>query len=125
MNKLTELIEKIEAVDQSWIEKAWERQNCLTKPPGSLGTLEEIACRIAGIQRTLTPRVDHKRIVIFAADHGVTEEGVSPYPAEVTAQMVANFLRGGAAINACATAVGAEVVVVDIGVRTPIPQVEK
>jgi nicotinate-nucleotide--dimethylbenzimidazole phosphoribosyltransferase len=125
MNKVTELIERIESVDESWIGKAWERQNRLTKPPGSLGALEEIACRIAGIQRTLTPRVDHKRVVVFAADHGITEEGVSPYPAEVTAQMVANFLRGGAAINACAQAAGTEVVVVDIGVKSPIPQVEK
>ena len=92
MNILTELIERIEGVDQTWVGKAWERQNRLTKPPGSLGALEEIACRIVGIQRTLTPCVDHKRAVVFAADHGITEEGVSPYPPEVTAQMVANFL---------------------------------
>lgn len=125
MNKLNELIERIEGVDQTWVGRAWERQNRLTKPPGSLGVLEEIACRIVGIQRTLSPRVDHKRIVVFAADHGVTEEGVSPYPSEVTAQMVGNFLRGGAAINAFARAAGAEVVVVDIGVKSPIPKVEK
>ncbi|HWH58206.1 MAG TPA: nicotinate-nucleotide--dimethylbenzimidazole phosphoribosyltransferase [Terriglobales bacterium] len=124
MNILEQLGVKVEPVDQSWITKAVGRQNSLTKPPGSLGTLEEIACRMAGIQETLSPRADRKRIVIFAADHGVTEEGVSPYPTEVTAQMVANFLRGGAAINAIATAAGAEVIVVDIGVKSPIPTVD-
>ncbi len=124
MNTVEKLTAKIELVDQGWISKALERQNSLTKPPGSLGTLEEIACRIAAIQKTLSPCVDHKRIVVFAADHGVTEEGVSPYPGEVTAQMVANFLRGGAAINAIARAARAEVVVIDIGVKSPIPAVD-
>ena len=124
MNKIEKFTADIEPVDQGWISKALERQNNLTKPPGSLGTLEEIACRIAAIQKTLSPRVDHKRIVVFAADHGVTEEGVSPYPGEVTAQMVANFLRGGAAINAIAGVARAQVVVVDIGVKSPIPAVD-
>jgi nicotinate-nucleotide--dimethylbenzimidazole phosphoribosyltransferase len=124
MNKIKELIAGIQAVDQSWMSKARERQSRLTKPPGSLGLLEEIACRTAAIQRTLSPSVDHKRIIVFAADHGVTEEGVSPYPQEVTAQMVANFLRGGAAINAFAKSAGADVVVVDIGVKSPIPTVD-
>jgi nicotinate-nucleotide--dimethylbenzimidazole phosphoribosyltransferase len=124
MNQLRELIGRIEGIDSTWVGMAWERQNCLTKPPGSLGLLEDIACRVAGIQKTLTPCVDRKRMVVFAADHGVTEEGVSPYPAEVTAQMVANFLRGGAAINAFARIAHAEVVVVDIGVKSPIPKVE-
>src|SRR5215831_693796 len=124
MNQLRELIGRIEGIDSTWVGMAWERQNRLTKPPGSLGLLEEIACRVAGIQKTLTPRVDRKRVVVFAADHGVTEEGISPYPTEVTAQMVANFLRGGAAINAFARAAGAALVVVDIGVKSPIPKVE-
>lgn len=124
MNNVSELIGQIAGVDPSWVARAWQHQNRLTKPSGSLGQLEEIACRVAGIQKTLTPRVDRKRVVVFAADHGVTEEGVSPYPSEVTAQMVANFLRGGAAINAFAKVAGAEVVVVDIGVKWPIPQVE-
>jgi len=125
MKKIKDLIASIQRIDQSWIGKAQARQNRLTKPPGSLGVLEEIACRIAGIQQTLSPSVDHKRVVVFAADHGITEEGVSPYPDEVTAQMVANFLRGGAAINAFAKTGGAEVIVVDIGVKSPIPVVEK
>ncbi len=124
MNELDKIIEAITRLEQSWIEKAWERQNRLTKPPCSLGKLEEIACRMAAIQQTLSPNVDHKRVVIFAADHGITEEGVSPYPAEVTAQMVANFLQGGAAINALAKNAGAELVIVDIGVKSPIPAVD-
>jgi nicotinate-nucleotide--dimethylbenzimidazole phosphoribosyltransferase len=111
-------------VEQSWFDQALVRQNRLTKPPQSLGRLEEIACRIAAIQRTLSPAVDHKSLMVFAADHGVTEEGVSPYPAEVTAQMVANFLRGGAAINALAKTAGAQLVIVDAGVKSPIPVVK-
>ncbi|PYV40130.1 MAG: nicotinate-nucleotide--dimethylbenzimidazole phosphoribosyltransferase, partial [Acidobacteria bacterium] len=92
----------IQPVDPGWIAQAEERQLHLTKPPGSLGRLEEIANRCAAIQRTLKPTVRSPRILIFAADHGVCEEGVSPYPQAVTGQMVANFLNGGAAINALA-----------------------
>lgn len=124
MKELEKIISQIEPVDQSWSEKAAEHENRLTKPPRSLGKLEEIACRLAAIQQTLSPRVDHKRVVVFASDHGVTEEGVSPYPSEVTAQMVANFLRGGAAINAVARTIGAELVVVDAGVAFPIPPID-
>lgn len=125
MKQLEAIISKIVPVDQSWFARAAEKQNCLTKPPRSLGKLEEIACRMAAIQQTLTPRVDRKRVVVFAGDHGVTEEGVSPYPSEVTAQMVANFLRGGAAINAVAKTVGADLVIVDAGVASPIPAIER
>lgn len=124
MNDLASIIGEIAPVEQSWMEKSRERQNRLTKPPQSLGRLEEIACRLAAVQQTLRPSVDRKRIVIFAGDHGVTEEGVSPYPAEVTAQMVANFLNGGAAINALARTAGAELVVVDAGVKAPIPSID-
>ena len=124
MSQLTKITQEIRPVEESWLEKAAERQNRLTKPPRSLGKLEEIACRMAAIQETLSPRVDHKRVVVFAGDHGVTEEGVSPYPSEVTAQMVANFLRGGAAINALAKTVGADLVIVDAGVASPIPAVD-
>lgn len=123
-NDLLETITQIARVEQSWIAQARERQNHLTKPPGSLGKLEEIACRMAAIQQTLSPSVDRKRIVVFAADHGVAEEGVSPYPSEVTAQMVANFLRGGAAINALAKTARADLVIVDAGVKSPIPTIE-
>jgi nicotinate-nucleotide--dimethylbenzimidazole phosphoribosyltransferase len=107
---------QIEPLDQSWFRAARERQLTLTKPPGSLGRLEEIGNRLAAIQQTITPRVTAKRIYIVAGDHGVTCEGVSAYPREVTAQMVDNFLRGGAAINVLAHASGIEVKVVDAGV---------
>src|SRR5690348_738883 len=120
MHKSSSLIkqvcDQIEPVDQSWLTAARERQLTLTKPPGSLGRLEEIANRLAAIQRTVTPRVTTKRIYVVAGDHGVTAEGVSAYPREVTAQMVDNFLRGGAAINVLARSGGIEVRVVDAAV---------
>jgi nicotinate-nucleotide--dimethylbenzimidazole phosphoribosyltransferase len=82
---------RILPVDPHWLAAAERHQNDLTKPPGSLGRLETIANRCAAIFGSLTPPVDAARIVIFAADHGVAEEGVSAYPREVTAQMVLNF----------------------------------
>src|SRR5271154_4843817 len=97
---VADAIERIQPVDPAWIDRAQARQLRLTKPPGSLGRLEEIANRLAAIQATLSPTVERARIVLFAADHGVCAEGVNPYPQAVTAQMVVNFLRGGAAINA-------------------------
>src|SRR5207247_9444779 len=99
-----------------WIERAEERQGRLTKPPGSLGRLEEIANRLAAIQQTLSISAERPRIILFAADHGVCAEGVNPYPQAVTGQMVSNILRGGAAINALARAGGTEMRVVDAGV---------
>src|SRR5260370_10181756 len=90
---------QIEPIDQSWLNAARERQLQLTKPPGSLGRLEEIANRLAAIQRTVTPCVTNKRIYVVAGDHGVTAEGVTAYPREVTARMVDNFRSGGAATN--------------------------
>jgi nicotinate-nucleotide--dimethylbenzimidazole phosphoribosyltransferase len=111
----------IQRVDPEWIAKAEARQLSLTKPPGSLGRLEEIANRVAAIQQTLAPTVDAAQIIVFAGDHGVTAEGVAPYPSAVTAQMVANFLAGGAAVNALAAAAGAGVTVVDIGVASEAP----
>jgi len=111
---------RIRRVDPLWIEQARARQLELTKPPGSLGRLEEIANRLVAIQATLSPQVARPRIVVFAADHGVCAEGVNAYPQAVTAQMVANFLAGGAAINALAAAAGAELQIVDAGVAHPI-----
>jgi nicotinate-nucleotide--dimethylbenzimidazole phosphoribosyltransferase len=116
MPESNQLNAQIEPVDQSWIEKATARQLTLTKPPGSLGRLEETANRLAAIQRTLTPDVSRKRIYVVAADHGVTAEGVSAYPREVTAQMVENFLAGGAAINVLGRYGDIDVKVVDAGV---------
>jgi nicotinate-nucleotide--dimethylbenzimidazole phosphoribosyltransferase len=92
-----------------------------TKPRGSLGRLEEIACALGAIQGTAAPGAESKAVVVMAGDHGVAEEGVSAFPQEVTAQMVANFASGGAAINVLARQVGARVVVVDMGVKAPIP----
>jgi nicotinate-nucleotide--dimethylbenzimidazole phosphoribosyltransferase len=97
-------------------QAAERRQQELTKPPGSLGRLEEVAVRLAALQGTQAPRVDPVRVVVFAADHGVTAEGISAFPAEVTLAMVQNFAAGGAAINALARAAGAELEVVDAGV---------
>src|SRR5438128_8604743 len=89
----------------------------LTKPPGSLGRLEEVALRLA-VLRGGPPSVERPVIFTFAADHGVVAEGVSAYPQSVTAQMVENFLRGGAAVNVLARQAGARVVVADFGVAT-------
>jgi nicotinate-nucleotide--dimethylbenzimidazole phosphoribosyltransferase len=118
---LERTIRSIEPPDASIRALADARQARLTKPPGSLGLLEEIASRVASVQRTLEPRVDSRAVLVFAGDHGVTAEGVSPYPSEVTAQMVANFLAGGGAINAIARTIGADVLVVDVGVAAEIP----
>ena len=92
-----------------------------TKPPGSLGRLEALALQMGLIQRTAKPRIERPAMIVFAADHGIAKEGVSSYPQEVTAQMVANFLAGGAAINALSRSVGMTLEVVDAGVATPIP----
>jgi nicotinate-nucleotide--dimethylbenzimidazole phosphoribosyltransferase len=124
MTLFDKTLQEIPPIDPNWIETARRHQLELTKPPGSLGRLEEIANRCAAIRQSLTPTVDRPRIVLFAADHGVCAEGVSAYPQEVTAQMVLNFLRGGAAINALARSGGIELKVVDIGVASPIPSAE-
>ena len=98
------------------------RQDRLTKPPGSLGRLEDLSVWVASCQGMCPPRqFARPRVVVFAGDHGVTSSGVSAYPAEVTAQMVANFDAGGAAINVLAEAAGASVRVIDISVDTAEP----
>ena len=96
-----------------------------TKPRGSLGRLEDLACRYAAVRREPAPPLPRKAVVVMAADHGVAEEGVSAYPQEVTAQMLLNFAGGGAAINVLARQAGAEVVVVDMGVKEAVvaPQI--
>jgi len=98
------------------MDRAWARLDSLTKPPRSLGRLEEIAARIAAVQDTDRPVGTPSAIVLLAGDHGVVAEGVSPWPAEVTQQMMANFVAGGAAINQIAGHVGARLVLADIGV---------
>jgi nicotinate-nucleotide--dimethylbenzimidazole phosphoribosyltransferase len=117
---LEEAIESIRPLDPSWMERAKRRLDRLTKPPGSLGRLEELAAHYVAITEVERPTPPRSRLVVFAADHGVTAEGVSAYPRAVTAQMVRNFLHGGAAINVLARHVGAEVQVVDIGVAADL-----
>lgn len=109
-------IRHILPVKPEFSERAQKRLDNLTKPPGSLGRLEEFARRLVEITEQPLPDFGRKVIFTFAGDHGVTEEGVSAYPREVTRQMVFNFLSGGAGINVLARHAGAEVVVVDIGV---------
>jgi nicotinate-nucleotide--dimethylbenzimidazole phosphoribosyltransferase len=121
MNRFEKTLEEIRPIDPMWIEKSRARQLELTKPPGSLGRLEEVANRCAAIRESFDFDVEKPRIVLFAGDHGVCEEGVSAYPQAVTAQMVANFARGGAAINAFARAGGIELQVVDAGVASALP----
>ena len=108
-------------LDHDAMRAAADRQARLTKPAGSLGRLEELSVRLAGMTGSLDPPLDRAVIFTLAADHGVSAEGVSAYPREVTPQMVLNFLRGGAAINVLARAVGARVVVADLGVDADLP----
>ncbi len=98
------------------LAQAQQRLDSLTKPPGSLGKLEELAKRYIAIRQPNPTPINQKSIYIFAADHGVVQEGVSAYPSDVTRQMVLNFLNQGAAINVLARHIGADVVVVDVGV---------
>lgn len=104
------------STDASAELRARERLDQLTKPPGSLGKLEGLAARVARIQNTTHPTADYKAIILAAADHGVVAENISPYPQDVTWQMVANFVAGGAAINQLAATVEAELWLVDVGV---------
>lgn len=113
---LAKTIEMIRPLDEEAMAQARARQNQLTKPQGSLGRLEELSIQLAGIQGKPRPQIKHKAIITMASDHGVVAEGVSAFPQEVTAQMVGNFLRGGAGINVIARQVGARVIVVDMGV---------
>ncbi|MBA7643065.1 Nicotinate-nucleotide--dimethylbenzimidazole phosphoribosyltransferase [subsurface metagenome] len=113
---LSQILKEIGSLDEGAMAEARARQNILTKPRGSLGRLEELSVKIAGITGKVMPRIEQKVIVTMAGDHGVVAEGVSAYPQKVTAQMVYNFLRGGAGINVLARHIAARVVVVDMGV---------
>ncbi|HIH01448.1 TPA: nicotinate-nucleotide--dimethylbenzimidazole phosphoribosyltransferase [Thermoplasmata archaeon] len=116
MRTIGELVRSVRPLDTEAMSRARVRQDSLTKPRGSLGKLEDLSVRLAGVLRTDTPSLGGKVVFTMAADHGVTEEGVSAYPQEVTRQMVLNFANGGAAINVLARSAGAEVRVVDMGV---------
>jgi nicotinate-nucleotide--dimethylbenzimidazole phosphoribosyltransferase len=114
-------IEAIRPADAAAMTAARELQARLTKPAGSLGALEELSVRLAGLAGVCPPPMpEPATVAVFAGDHGVHAQGVSPWPQEVTAQMVANFVAGGAVVNAFARQTGAEVMVIDVGVSIPL-----
>lgn len=119
---LQETISNIRPLDAKALGEAWERQKRMTKPAGALGMLEIISAQLSGLSRICPPPIpEPAAVAIFAGDHGVHAQGVTAWPQEVTAQMVANFLGGGAVCNAFAAQVGAEVCVVDVGVASELP----
>lgn len=121
MGLLSKTVKAIGSLDETAMAAARQRQDTLTKPLGSLGRLEEVSIQLAGILGQPIPKLGGRVIILAAGDHGVVAEGVAPYPQEVTAQMVLNFLRGGAGINVMARLAGARVVVVDAGVAGDLP----
>jgi nicotinate-nucleotide--dimethylbenzimidazole phosphoribosyltransferase len=121
MSGFDALLARIEAPDPRLALVAQARLDRLTKPPGSLGRLEALAVRVVVITGREAPRIETPVIFTLAGDHGVVAEGVSAYPQAVTAQMVENFCRGGAAVNVLARHVGARVVVADLGVAADLP----
>ncbi|WP_024758743.1 nicotinate-nucleotide--dimethylbenzimidazole phosphoribosyltransferase, partial [Streptomyces exfoliatus] len=119
---LQETIANIRPLDAKALGEAWERQKRMTKPAGALGMLEIISAQLSGLSRVCPPPIpEPAAVAIFAGDHGVHAQGVTPWPQEVTGQMVANFLGGGAVCNAFANQVGAEVCVIDVGVASELP----
>jgi nicotinate-nucleotide--dimethylbenzimidazole phosphoribosyltransferase len=120
MDLLTRTIDKIKPLDKDAMAQARKRQDDLTKPAGSLGRLEEVSIQVAGIQRKAKPEIRNKAMVTMAADHGVVDEKIGNWPREVTAQMVENFLHGGAGINVLARQAGARIVFVDMGVASDL-----
>ncbi|MFJ8231001.1 nicotinate-nucleotide--dimethylbenzimidazole phosphoribosyltransferase [Streptomyces sp. NPDC094448] len=119
---LQETVAAIRPLDAKALGEAWERQKRMTKPAGALGMLEIISAQLSGLSRVCPPPVpEPAAVAIFAGDHGVHAQGVTAWPQEVTGQMVANFLGGGAVCNAFANQVGAEVCVIDVGVATELP----
>ncbi|WP_327675792.1 nicotinate-nucleotide--dimethylbenzimidazole phosphoribosyltransferase [Kitasatospora sp. NBC_00458] len=119
---LSETLRGIRPLDAKALGEAWDRQKRMTKPAGSLGMLEIISAQLSGLSRKCPPPIPEPACVaVFAGDHGVHAQGVSPWPQEVTAQMVGNFLAGGAVVNAFARQIGTEVCVVDVGVAAELP----
>ncbi len=121
MTDIEACVSRIGPPDPAAIQKAQSRLDNLAIPRGSLGRLMELGRAVAGIRQDPMPAITKKAICTFAADHGITEEGVSAFPREVTRQMVFNFMRGGAGINVLAAHAGAEIMVVDIGVDYDFP----
>ncbi|MET9437938.1 nicotinate-nucleotide--dimethylbenzimidazole phosphoribosyltransferase [Streptomyces sp. NPDC006551] len=119
---LQETVSNIRPLDAKALGEAWERQKRMTKPAGALGMLEIISAQLSGLSRMCPPPIpEPAAVAIFAGDHGVHAQGVTAWPQEVTGQMVANFLGGGAVCNAFANQVGAEVCVIDVGVASELP----
>ncbi len=118
---LSQAIGRIHPADSEAMDRARARQLDLTKPPWSLGRLEEVSIRLAGIFGTERPRIGAKAVIVAAGDHGVVAQGVTGYPQEVTAQMVMNFLSGGAAISVMCRRLGVKQVIVDAGVAAELP----
>jgi nicotinate-nucleotide--dimethylbenzimidazole phosphoribosyltransferase len=124
MNMWKQDLKRIQPVSSKWFDIAHERWDSLTKPKKSLGMLEEIAARAVAIREEKIPAILGKEVFVFAGDHGVVSERISPYPQEVTGLMVRNFLRGGAGINVLARCAGAGVSIVDIGMKDDLSDID-
>ncbi|KKI90313.1 nicotinate-nucleotide--dimethylbenzimidazole phosphoribosyltransferase [Bacillus sp. SA1-12] len=118
--QIQEVLQSIQPLSQEKMEHAREYVNTLTKPIGSLGKIEELAIQLSGITNQVFPVVSRPGVAVFAADHGISDMGVSAYPKEVTTQMVYNFLNGGAAINVFSRQINAILKIVDIGVAAEL-----
>src|SRR5215213_3227486 len=119
--RLTDALSAIDPLDGAAMREASVRQKQLTKPAGALGALEDVSVRLAGIQAACPPVAMRRPVVaVFAGDHGVHAEGVTPWPQEVTASMVDNIRAGGAAVTVLARQAGADVCVVDVGVAADL-----
>src|SRR3954465_3825425 len=122
MDLIAETIAAIRPLDEAAMKAAREHQDRLTKPRGALGALEEVSVRLAGIAGTCPPPMpEPAAVAVFAADHGVYAQGVTPWPQEVTGQMVLNFLAGGAVVNAFARQSGARGRLIDFGLKADLP----
>ena len=122
MDEILAVIQSIRPLNETVMRETQQHLDRLTKPHGSLAVLERMACQLAGVQGVVKPAVPKKAVVLMAADHGVAEEGISAFPAEVTEQMVYNFVRGGAGINVLARHAGAQLVLVDVGVKADLAE---
>jgi nicotinate-nucleotide--dimethylbenzimidazole phosphoribosyltransferase len=123
MEKFKATVASIKPINREVMAKTQARLDDLTKPPGSLGVLEDIAKQIAGITGVVIPALPKKAAILMAGDHGIVEEGVAPFPQEVTPQMVLNFVNGGAAMSVLTRHEGMELHVVDVGVAADLPDV--
>jgi nicotinate-nucleotide--dimethylbenzimidazole phosphoribosyltransferase len=124
VTSVEQIVDGIEGIDRSWLEKAQDHTAQLVMPPRALGRLHDISEQCCAIQKTMSPSVGNKAILVMAGDHGVAAEGVSSFPQEVTGAMVQTFLAGGAGINALSRHVDAQVWVVDMGIIPDIDPIQ-